>query len=175
MKSVTLTLRLTCTEPTADNDTAVEMALDRLGHPHFAKSVVSMLHDAGFTVALPIDSEVRDCEFRPELGDERFELDGSDRFAGCTHIHTITGELVSVTGHVNGITIFDTEDEEGEELLDEVFAEQYEPIYRATHRSRKDGSDAMLVEVSPNGQNLKLRNECGDEWQDSINEWEVIA
>lgn len=45
-----------------------------------------------------------------------------------THIHLITGELVTVTGHVNGITIFNTDDEQGEELLSEVFAEQFEEI-----------------------------------------------
>jgi len=45
-----------------------------------------------------------------------------------THVHRITGELVTVTGHVNGITIFDSDDEPDEELLDEVFAEQYEEL-----------------------------------------------
>jgi hypothetical protein len=45
-----------------------------------------------------------------------------------THVHKLTGELVTVTGHVNGITIFDSPIEDGEELLDEVFAEQYESV-----------------------------------------------
>jgi hypothetical protein len=42
-----------------------------------------------------------------------------------THWHRVTGDPVTVTGHVNGITIFDSVDEPGEELLDDVFAEQY--------------------------------------------------
>lgn len=178
MKSVNLTLRLNSTEPTTDNDTAVEMALDRLGGQH----IVALLHDAGFTVALPIDSDVLDCEFRPELGDERFELDGTDRteyqYLSATHVHRITGELVRVTGHVNGITIFDSPIEPGEELLDEVFAEQYEPIpepvYVATHRSCEDGSEAMLVGLTEDDEFI-LRNENGDEWPEpDLNDWEAI-
>jgi hypothetical protein len=47
--------------------------------------------------------------------------------AGIHYTHRIDGEQVTVTGHVNGITIYDSEDEEGQELLDDVFAEMYEP------------------------------------------------
>lgn len=173
MKSVSLTLRLNSTEPTTDNDTAVEMALDRL-----PAGFVAALSDAGFKIALPIDSDVLDCEFRPELGDERFELDGEERLTFTpTHIHRVTGEPVIVTGHVNGITIFDSPEEEGEELLDVVFDEQYQQylVYVPTHRSRSDGSDAMLIGQSENGLNLLLQNEDGYQWQDSINEWEQIG
>jgi len=46
--------------------------------------------------------------------------------------------------------------------------------YAATHRSRKDGSDAMLVGQSANGMNLEFENECGERWQDSATEWEAI-
>lgn len=53
----------------------------------------------------------------------------------ATHVHNITGELVTVTGHTNGITIFDSPDEEGEELLSEVFAEQYDPIITVHERA----------------------------------------
>lgn len=45
-----------------------------------------------------------------------------------THVHNIDGEQVTVTGHVNGITIYDSDDEQGQELLDEVFAELYSPV-----------------------------------------------
>jgi hypothetical protein len=43
-----------------------------------------------------------------------------------THVHRITGENVTVTGRVNGVVIFDTDDEQGEELLDSVFDAQFD-------------------------------------------------
>jgi hypothetical protein len=42
--------------------------------------------------------------------------------------HVLTGERVTVTGHINGITIFDSEDEPGEELLDSYFNEMYREV-----------------------------------------------
>ena len=46
---------------------------------------------------------------------------------GIHFTHRIDGEKVTVVGHTNGITIYDSDDEEGQELLDDVFAELYEP------------------------------------------------
>lgn len=46
---------------------------------------------------------------------------------GIHYTHRIDGEKVVVTGHTNGITIYDSDDEQDQELLDEVFAELYEP------------------------------------------------
>lgn len=48
--------------------------------------------------------------------------------AMSTHVNNHDGEEVTVVGHVNGITIYDSEDEQGQELLDEVFAELFSPI-----------------------------------------------
>ena len=66
---------------------------------------------------------------------EMFEIDPpwpdpSDGRPTATHVHRTTGESVVVTGHINGITIFDSEDESDEELLDYVFDELYEPAIR---------------------------------------------
>jgi hypothetical protein len=42
--------------------------------------------------------------------------------------------------------------------------------YRATHRSRRDGSEAMLVRMTA----MVLRNENGDEWVATAAEWEAL-
>ena len=42
--------------------------------------------------------------------------------------------------------------------------------YRPTHRSRLDGSEAMMVRPTA----MVLRNENGDEWVDDAKDWEAL-
>jgi hypothetical protein len=114
-----------------------------------------------------------------------------------THARKVGNEQVTVTGHVNGITIFDSEDERGEELLDVVFNELFEPIecdhriwdsvkgvcaacgapvasstWEPTHYSRKDGSGAVMLTANRLTGMITFVNENGDEWTDPESEWE---
>jgi hypothetical protein len=45
-----------------------------------------------------------------------------------THRHRITGEKVTVTDQYDGITVFTSAQEEGEELLTYAFNDEYEPL-----------------------------------------------
>jgi hypothetical protein len=45
--------------------------------------------------------------------------------------------------------------------------------YEPTHRSRQDGSEAVLVRYE-RGDRIVLRNENGDEWTDAEWEWEKL-
>jgi hypothetical protein len=94
-----------------------------------------------------------------------------------THVRKVGGEHVTVTGHVNGITIFNSDDERGEELLDVVFDELFEPIetestWEPTHYSRKDGSGAVMLTANRLTGIITFVNENGDQWDDPESEWE---
>jgi len=94
-----------------------------------------------------------------------------------THVHRITGEEVTVTGRINGITIFDSDIEDGEELLDELFFQRYVPVWQPTHVSKKDGSTARYTGFGepPTDGYILLANENGDEWMDAVSDWEPVS
>ena len=83
---------------------------------------------------------------------------------GTTYRHRITGETVTVTGRVNSIVIFDSEDETGEELLDYVFAEQYEQVTSAPVGAAEAEAFAAKAQAKATAEWLGLAAEPADDY-----------